>query len=129
VRRPLAACLAAVMFWALLRPAAVHMHAYSGHDHADHDHGLATHDHHPRPTPSGADESDLSSCNPAAHAVFFKSATTMASAVFAAPFEAVDLYVLAVESGGCAVMSLEAREHGPPRFTLPARAPPSSTAA
>ena len=119
------------MVWALARPAAVHVHAYSGHDHGDHDHGPATHDHD-RPAPSSDEgEPRLSSCDPADHVIFLSVATTTAMATFTLPFEVVELYALPVRSPrGGIVPPIDARQHSPPRFTpLSPRAPPFSATA
>lgn len=131
MRRPLYVCIAIVMAWALTRPAPVHVHAYSGHDHVDHHHGPATHDHHRPATSSHDGDSRLSSCDPAAHAVFLRLATTTATAAVVVPFAAVELYVLAPDSArGGAVALIDVRQHSPPRGTLlPARAPPCLSAA
>ncbi len=119
------------MAWALTRPAAVHVHVYSGHDHVDHHHGPATHDHHRPATSSHDGDSRLSSCDPAAHAVFLRVATTAATAAVIVPFAAVELYVLAPDSARCGAMSpIDVRQHSPPGFTPRSpRAPPSFTAA
>jgi hypothetical protein len=132
VRRFFYVCLAVAIALCSMTPRALHVHVSMGHSHHEHEHGPASHEHRNHSHRPSADVPRLSSCDPAAHAVFLNNKTLAlsATATYVTAVVSTDQFALAPPTARYLNRRvIEPRQHSPPDSApaLP-RPPPLSQA-
>lgn len=131
VRRLLYTCLAVAIAGSSMTPRSLHVHVSAGHSHQEHEHGLASHEHHRQVPDPARRHLQLSSCDPATHAVFLSHTFKAFSATTTYAIATLTTERLTVASPRVERYQpparIEARQHGPPGKTPVSPRPPPST--